>query len=63
MATALGNVTIGQDLVQQTRVGIVTFNADATIVARLTRYTLKLDFLNDLMGLSAAEVDEVNISA
>ncbi|KAH7714014.1 CLEC-61.1 protein [Aphelenchoides avenae] len=61
--SALYGVNIGQELVQQTRIGIVTFNADATIVAPLTKYTSFTDVTSGLTTLNATRVDQVNLLA
>lgn len=61
--SALYGVTVGQDLVQQTRIGIVTFDANATIVAPLTKYTSFGEVTSGLTTLTATRVDQVNLLA
>ncbi|KAH7714013.1 Protein CLEC-62 b [Aphelenchoides avenae] len=61
LVTALRGLTVGQDLVHQSRVGIVTFDDKASVVAPLTKYHSFGKVQADLFNLTTADVDEVNV--
>ncbi|KAH7703699.1 CLEC-61.1 protein, partial [Aphelenchoides avenae] len=59
--TTFVDVPVGQKLVHQTRVGIVTYNARAKVVGQLTKYTALDGMQTDLAYLAPTENNHVNI--
>lgn len=56
------DVTVGQGLVHQTRVGIVTYAANASVYAPLSKYGNTNELYDALYGISQPEVNDYDIN-
>ncbi|KAH7695975.1 von Willebrand factor [Aphelenchoides avenae] len=61
LSSVFGDLTIGQGMKYQTRVGLVSYDAQATLIANLTTYS-KFEELDDgLQSIKQSSNDEVNL--
>lgn len=54
-------ITIGQGLKQQTRVGLISYASDATIIASISKYDTSNGFFNDLRSIKISSSPTVGL--
>lgn len=61
LSNAFGTLTIGQGLVQTSRVALISYSANGRILANLTAYSNSLDLMKEFYNVKPSSGKQVNL--